>query len=53
VNDDPYETNNLAADPVHAKVKQRLQTELKRRMDELGDSGAAMDSPAVYKTNKK
>lgn len=36
---DPWEINNLADDPQYAEVRQRLQTELARWMQDIGDLG--------------
>ena len=43
VDADPYELTNLAADPKHAKAKQRLAKELDAWMKRQGDPGAAID----------
>ncbi|NQU25129.1 MAG: sulfatase [Candidatus Nealsonbacteria bacterium] len=43
VDEDPWELNNLAADPKYAEAKLRLRTELQRWMKQQGDSGIAMD----------
>lgn len=49
---DPWETDNLAGNPEYAEVKSRLDTELKRWMQEQDDPGAALDDPAVHAANK-
>jgi N-sulfoglucosamine sulfohydrolase len=41
---DPYEMNNLIADPQHAAVRARLRAELDRWMTAQGDPGAALDT---------
>jgi len=45
VDEDPWEMNNLAADPKHTEAKRRLRAELQRWMKQQGDSGLAMDVP--------
>lgn len=52
VDDDPYETNNLASDPGYSEIKARLRAELMRWMDEQGDTGAEMDHLTVYSANR-
>ena len=52
VDKDPYEMNNLAADPKYAEVKKRLKTELARWMAEQNDPGAAMDKPLPPKPKR-
>jgi uncharacterized sulfatase len=41
---DPFEMNNIAADPKMADVKNRLSAELDRWMASQGDPGAALDT---------
>jgi len=53
VDQDPYEMNNLAADPKYAEVKKRLRTELERWMKTQNDPGAAMDVPLPPKPKRK
>lgn len=38
VSDDPNQLKNLASDPEHAEIKQRLEKAMERWMDETGDS---------------
>jgi uncharacterized sulfatase len=45
VDKDPYELNDLAADPKYDAAKKRLRAELERWMAEQKDTGAAMDYP--------
>tara|TARA_R110000850_G_scaffold48045_5_gene119586 strand:- start:114 stop:1544 length:1431 start_codon:yes stop_codon:yes gene_type:complete len=52
VDEDVYETENLALNPEYAEVKARLKAEMERWMDAQGDPGAALDDPAVYAANK-
>jgi uncharacterized sulfatase len=50
--EDPYELNNLAANPEHAAAKKRLRKELQRWMDEQKDPGGSVDAkPAAGKKN--
>ncbi|MFT4092728.1 MAG: sulfatase [Niabella sp.] len=42
---DPYELNNLAADPKYKKIIQQYTGQLKAWMQQQGDSGASMDVP--------
>jgi uncharacterized sulfatase len=42
--EDPFETNNLAADSRFAGIKARLKGELDRWLVAQGDPGAAMDT---------
>jgi uncharacterized sulfatase len=51
--DDPYEMNNLAADPQHAAVKARLSAELDRWMDRQDDPGAALDTPQAWSASRR
>jgi len=46
---DPYEMNNLAADPTYADVIARLSTELSRWMAQQGDEGV----PTEMKANER
>jgi len=45
---DPYEMNNLAANPNLADIKARLSAELDRWMAEQGDPGIRLDTPEGY-----
>ena len=47
--EDPYEMNNLAKDPLHAKRLAELRAELDRWMKEQGDPGAPMDTFESYR----
>jgi N-sulfoglucosamine sulfohydrolase len=49
---DEHETNNLAADPAHAKIKARLQAELDRWMRQQGDRGLATELAAPSRQPK-
>lgn len=42
--DDPYEMNNLAADPQHAEIKRRLAQQLDRWLAAQGDPGIPQDT---------
>jgi len=53
VDNDPYETSNLASDPKHARVKKRLRAELERWMTDQKDPGSAMDVPLPRKPRRK
>ncbi|MDP6633952.1 MAG: sulfatase [Phycisphaerae bacterium] len=53
VDEDPYEMNNLAADPKYADVKKRLRAELDRWMKTQNDPGAAMDVPIKPKPKRR
>lgn len=53
VDEDIYETNNLASNPEYEEIKKALRTELKRWMEVQGDLGAAMDDVAVHAANKR
>jgi len=53
VDQDPYEMDNLAADPKYGDVKKRLRAELLRWMAQQKDPGAAMDYPRERKTKRK
>ncbi len=53
VDEDIYEMNNLASNPEYAEVKEVLREELKRWMEEQGDTGAAMDDVAVHAENRQ
>lgn len=50
---DPYEMNNLAADPAFADAKARLSAELDRWMAEQGDPGAPQDTPEALEASRK
>lgn len=50
---DPWEMDNLADDPRYAQHKDRLSTELDRWMEEVGDTGAAMDTLQAYRANQR
>tara|TARA_R110002096_G_scaffold247097_3_gene439509 strand:- start:1646 stop:3118 length:1473 start_codon:yes stop_codon:yes gene_type:complete len=52
VDEDQYETENLASNPEYQEVKERLHAELMRWMDQQGDPGAAMDDPEVLEANR-
>ncbi|MCP3920570.1 MAG: sulfatase [bacterium] len=52
VDSDPWEWNNLAAQPELAQAKRRLREELQRWMDEQEDPGAAMDDPKAHAANR-
>ena len=52
VDEDPYEVDNLAANPEYAEVKKRLGAEIKSWMDRQGDPGAALDDPEVHAANR-
>jgi len=49
----PYEMDNLAADPEHARAKHRLSAELDRWMKEQGDPGARLDTEEQWKASKQ
>ncbi len=53
VDEDVYETINLADNPEYATVKKRLRAELIRWMNEQKDPGAALDDPAIHAANRK
>ncbi len=53
VDDDPYELNNLADDPVHAPARERLRAELDRWMREQGDPGATLDQSKTRETPRR
>ena len=53
VDEDIYEMNNLASNPEYVEVKEALREELKRWMEEQGDTGAAMDDFAVHAENRQ
>ena len=44
VDKDPYEMDNLADDPAHARAKERLRAELKRWMKQQNDPGVSVDA---------
>ncbi len=50
---DPYEMNNLAADPKHAAIKSRLSAELERWMTAQGDPGAALDTREALQASRR
>ncbi len=47
---DPHELTNLAADPAHAQVREKLSAQLKRRMTEIGETEPTI-SPADADAN--
>lgn len=49
---DPYEMENLAANPQCAEVKAKLAAELDRWMAGQGDPGMAMDTPSALQAAK-
>ncbi len=49
---DPYELNNLAADPKYADIKNRLSKELDRWMTEQKDPGAALDTREMLRATQ-
>jgi len=51
--EDPYEMNNLAADPNHANRKARLAAELDRWMSKQGDPGAEQDTFKALKAARR
>ncbi len=51
--DDPFEMNNLAADPQSATVKARLSAELDRWMDRQNDPGAALDTQQAWSAGRQ
>ncbi|MDW3647737.1 MAG: sulfatase [Bacteroidia bacterium] len=50
VEDDPFQLNNLAADPAFAKIKQELSEELLNWMKEQGDIRASEPQSIYYDT---
>ena len=50
---DAYEMNNLAGEPAHAAVKQKLRSELERWMKQQGDPGAAQDSSEALEAARR
>ncbi len=50
---DPYELNNLAADPEFAEIKHELRTELQNWMQSQGDPGAEQDAQASIQAARK
>jgi len=53
VDEDPWELNNLAGDPRYAEAKNRLRAELRRWMDDQGDTGIGMDVPKKLPKKKR
>ncbi|BCX49459.1 heparan N-sulfatase [Haloferula helveola] len=47
--EDRFEMTNLADDPAHAEVKQRLIAALEKKMAEQGDPGKELDTPESYR----
>jgi arylsulfatase A-like enzyme len=47
LSNDPWETVNLAADPSHTEVKERLASDLDAWLAEMGDRGATLEPPDV------
>jgi len=52
VDEDPFETTNLAEESRHADAKQILSAELDRWMDEQGDPGATIDTQEQWEASK-
>lgn len=52
---DPYELKNMSGDPVYAKIKGRLKTELELWMQQQADQGNATELKAIERQgpNKK
>ncbi len=50
---DPYEMENLAADPIHADVKARLSAELDRWLAEQGDPGIPQDTHEAHQAAQR
>lgn len=50
---DPYEMDNLAADPNHAEVKARLSAELDRWLAEQGDPGIPQDTHQAHQAAQR
>lgn len=46
---DPYETNNLAADSSHSETLREMQTTLNKWLRDSKDKGLGKDSPAIVK----
>ena len=44
VQSDPFEMNNLALDPQHARIRKQMALQLDRWMRDQGDPGAALDT---------
>lgn len=53
VDEDPWETQNLADKTEYAKAKKRLSNELHKWMARQNDPGAAMDTIEIYSKNRK
>ena len=51
--EDPFEQNNLAADPQRAEVKARLSAELDRWMQQQKDPGVALDTQAALQACRR
>ena len=51
--EDPYEMNNLAAEPNHANRKARLAGELDRWMSKQGDPGVEQDTFKALKAARR
>lgn len=47
--EDRFEMTNLADDPAHSEVKQRLIAALENKMAEQGDPGKELDTPESYR----
>jgi arylsulfatase A-like enzyme len=47
IESDPYEINNLAADPKYAETKKRLSTALAQWQDEINDKGRIAEDPKI------
>ncbi|NNC88529.1 MAG: sulfatase [Akkermansiaceae bacterium] len=50
---DPYELENLAGDPGHAAIKEKLSAELDRWMKQQGDPGAPQDTHEAHQAAKE
>jgi len=50
---DPYEMNNLAADPDHADIKARLSAELDRWLAQQGDPGVPQDTHEAHQAAQR
>jgi arylsulfatase A-like enzyme len=48
---DPFETNNLAADPAHEETLMALRERLERWMSETGDRGRQPEAAAMYESD--
>ena len=51
--EDPFEQNNLAADPKYAETKARLRAELDRWMQQQNDPGVALDTHEALQASRR